>query len=302
MASLLEGVRSNTSPTPETRIGFPADLRNLPGTAPVIPDDDVEREEGEMRRKGTILATATVAAVLTWPGQAAANGGAYLELDKAHYLPGEHGTALTYVSVPERKESIFELGPFYLFALPEGMTLAEHRPIPASAVRIGTFSIEEEKHQYELSAAFTIPQLAGDFYTLQVCNDPCTVSGFRESLSGTISIVATQREAELLTRNSRLQSRVYRLAAEARRTNRRLEAAQGELQIQLANTQAEREQLTTKIDELEAQLSAAEQRAADAARPPMDPWVMGGILALVAAAAVLTFWRRRLIAAVSDLP
>lgn len=256
-----------------------------------------------MRGKRTILVVATVAAALAWPVEAAANGGAYLELDRTHYLPGEHGTAQAYVSVPERKESILDRGPFYLFALPEGMFVEEGRPIPAEAVRIGTFTIEEEKgRSYELSASFTVPELTGAFYTLAVCNDPCTVSGFRETLSGSISIVATEREARLLTENNRLHGKVYGLHREVRRTGRRLEAAEAELQIRLANGQSERELLTSKIEQLEGQLAAAEQRATDAARPPFDPWVVGAIAALVVVAAGLTFRRRRLLAAVTDLP
>ena len=92
-----------------------------------------------MRRKRTYLALLTLTFLLAVPEAAAANGGAYLELDRQHYLPGETGTATTYVTVPERRERIFDRGPFHLFLLPDGATLREGRPIPASAVRIGTF-------------------------------------------------------------------------------------------------------------------------------------------------------------------
>jgi hypothetical protein len=256
-----------------------------------------------MRPKRTILVLVTVAGVLALPVEAAsANGGAYLELDRAHYLPGEHGTATTYVTVPERRESIFDLGPFYLFALPEGMSLQEDRPIPAAAVRIGTFAIEEEKHQYELTADFTVPQLASDSYFLEVCNDPCTVSGFREALSGSISIVATQREAELLTQNSHLFNRIYQLRGDARQAERRLEKARTEFELQLANGQADRSELTSRIEQLERELAASEERAADAARTPFEPWILGAIAVLVVAAGLLALRRRRILPAIGDLP
>jgi len=255
-----------------------------------------------MRPKRTILVLVTVAGVLAWPVEAAsANGGAYLELDRAHYLPGEQGRAVTYVTVPERKESIFDLGPFYLFALPEGMTLLEDRPIPTAAVRIGTFAIEEEKHQYELTARFTVPELDGAFYPLEVCNDPCTVSGFREALGGSISIVATQREAELLTKNSHLYSRMYRLRGDVRQAERRLEKAQTEFELQLANGQADRGELTSRIEQLEQELAASKERAADAARTPPVPWIVGAIAVLVVGAGLLALWRRRMLPAVTDL-
>jgi hypothetical protein len=262
----------------------------------------VEVEVGEMRPKRTILVLVTAVGVLAWPVEAAsANGGSYLELDRAHYLPGEHGTAVTYVTVPERKESIFDLGPFYLFALSEGMSLREDRPIPSAAVRIGTFAIEEEKHQYELTADFTVPQLAGDFYSLEVCNDPCTVSGFREALGGSISIVATQREAELLTQQSRLYNRVYRLRSDIRQAERRLEKARTDFELQLANGRADRDELTSRIEELERALAASQERAADAARTPFEPWVVGAIAALIVGAGILLLRRRRILPAITDL-
>ena len=255
-----------------------------------------------MRRRWTVLAVVTITTVLMGSGQAAsANGGAYLELDRAHYLPGEHGTAVTYVTVPERRESIFDLGPFYLYALPDGMFLREDRPIPEGAVRIGTFAVEEERHQYELTADFTVPQLESRSYSLEVCNDPCTISGFREALSGSISIVATQREAELLTRNSRLISRMYHFRYEFRRAERRLERAQEDFEWELANERAVHEDLTSTIEQLEQELAASQERAADAARTPFEPWIVGAIAVLVIGAGILTFRRRRILPAMTDL-
>lgn len=254
-----------------------------------------------MRAKRTILATMTLAALITAPGAAAANGGAYLELNKAHYLPGERGTAITYVTIPERRAAILDHGPYYLFALPDRASLEEGEPIPMGAVRLGTFSIAEERHQYELTATFTVPQLASDFYSLGVCNDPCTVSGFREALSGQISVVATEREADLLNENSRLSNRIYQLRVDVRHAQHKLRKAEADSEWDLANAEAQRNGLRDEIARLERSLAAAEQRATDAARPPFDPWVVGAIGALAVAAGVLTLRRRRLLAAVSDL-
>ena len=255
-----------------------------------------------MRRRLAFLAVMTITTVLVGSGQAAsANGGAYLELDRAHYLPGEQGTAVTYVTVPERRESIFDLGPFYLYALPEGMFLREDRPIPEGAVRIGTFAAVEERHQYELTAEFTVPELESRSYSLEVCNDPCTVSGFREALSGSISIVATQREADLLTKNSRLNSRMYHFRYEFRRAERRLEKAQEEFEWELTNERAVHADLTSRIEQLESELAASKERAADAARTPFEPWVVGGIVTLAAAATAVLLVRRRTIGAVTGI-
>jgi hypothetical protein len=251
-----------------------------------------------MRAKRTIVAVMTLTVVLAVPTEAVANGGAYLDLDREHYLPGERGIAETYVTVPDRKEAIFDRGPFYLYVLPEGMTLEEGRPIPGSAIRVGTFDAEEERRQWELKASFVVPDVAGDHYALAVCNDPCTIAGFRESLSGLISIVATRREAALLDANARLSGSMFRLRHALRRAQRRAERSEEDLGFAIANGAADRDELAGRIEALEADLAAAEGRATDLEqRLPLDPWMAGAIVALALLAAWLAFRRRRIVAA-----
>lgn len=252
-----------------------------------------------MRRKRTYLALLTLTFLLAVPEAAAANGGAYLELDRQHYLPGETGTATTYVTVPERRERIFDRGPFHLFLLPDGATLREGRPIPASAVRIGTFSIEDEGKQYELTAPFTVPQVTGAFYSLGLCNDPCTVTGFREYLSASISVVTTPREASLINENNRVWNRLYVQRFRRERAARRADRFEAALDRQIAVGADERDRLTGRIEELETELAAA-QRGVDA-RPLFDPWLVGGVVTLALAAAGLTFRRRRLVTALAPI-
>jgi hypothetical protein len=251
-----------------------------------------------MRAKRTIVAVVTLAAVLAVPREAAANGGAYIELDREHYFPGSSGTAETYVTVPERREDIFDRGPFYLYLLPEGTSLEEGSPIPASAVRIGTFEAEEERKQWELKASFVVPEVEGDFYSLALCDDPCTVSGFRETLSAQISVVATRREMELLKENGRVWSKVYRWRHDAQQAHRRLNRVEEDLAYEVANGGAVREDLQGQVEALEADLAAAERNARELeSRVPLDPWMAAAIVLLGLAAAWLVFRRRRLVAA-----
>src|SRR5918992_1992581 len=178
---------------------------------------------GRMRGRRRFLATILAGALLlVTAADATANGGAYLEFDRTHYLPGDAGVATTYVSVPRKKVHLFDRGPFYLFAVPNGMSLVEGHPIPTGAIRLGTVTIEEEKDAHELVADFTVPQIEPGFYEIGVCNDPCTISGFREPLGGSLSIVETRREAELLTANDRLHGQLFGARREARRAERRL--------------------------------------------------------------------------------
>src|SRR5688572_28254386 len=104
-----------------------------------------------MRGRRTFLATALAGGLLlATPTGAVANGGSYIEFDQTHYVPGDAGMASAYVSVPRSKAGLFDHGPFYLFAVPEGR-LREGRPIPDSAIRLGTFTVEKEKRRtYEL--------------------------------------------------------------------------------------------------------------------------------------------------------
>ena len=251
-------------------------------------------------RKLLLMATTGVT-VLAAPIGAEANGGAYLEFDRTYYLPGDAGHAVTYVSLPASKEHLLEEGPFYVFALPAGASLREGKPIPPAAVRLGTGVFIEEDDTYEFTTEFTVPELDPGFYEIGVCNDPCTISGFRESLGGSLSIVETRREAQLLTTNDRLRVQLFGARREVRRAERRLSVAEGDLEAQLAFGSSERSELAAEIERLETQLAAARTRAASSGRTSFDPWVVGAILIVTVLAAVLAFRRRRLMPALTDL-
>ena len=255
-----------------------------------------------MRRIRTLLLTTMIGAtVLVSPSGAAANGGAYLEFDRTYYVAGDEGHAVTYVSIPPGKEHILDEGPFYVFALPRGTALKEGSPIPPGAFRLATVSVIEEDEAYELESAFTVPDLDPGWYEIGVCNDPCTISGFRESLGGSLSIVETRREAQLLTANDRLRGQLFGLRREVRRAERRLTEVEDELDAQLAFGSEERNELAAEIDRLETQLASARSREAETGRTPFDPWVVGAILLVTLAIAVLAFRRRRMLPAMTDL-
>src|SRR5437867_2579905 len=158
-----------------------------------------------MRALRWLAIAAVVRAVLSMSNAAFADGGSYIELDRTHYLAGETAVGRAYVSVPEKKQDLFERGPFYGFVVPKGVAIREGRPIPDGVIRVGTFTIEPERGKsFELRVSFVVPDLPGDFYSIAFCNDPCTISGFREPLTGVISVVETVREGQLLTVQSGL--------------------------------------------------------------------------------------------------
>jgi hypothetical protein len=238
-----------------------------------------------MRRRRWIGAAMLVAATFARAPVAWADGGAYLDLDRTHYLPGQTARVEGYVSIPRAKQDLIERGPFYVFVVPPRTAVTEGRPIPGDAVRVGTVSIERDRGTtFELRGSFVVPELAGRSYWLYICNEPCTISGFREPLTGTISIVATAREGELLREVSRLNGRTWSL----RRQVRKAERANLDLRTQLAIAVAEGSQMATAIHALEA--DGAQEPLPTAERPLVPAWsaalVAVGLLGLALALVV----------------
>jgi hypothetical protein len=249
-----------------------------------------------MRTRRWIGAAMVVGATLGAPSVAWADGGAYLELDRTHYLPGQTARAQAYVSIPRPKQGLVERGPFFVFIVPKSTAVTEGRPIPANAARVGTASIEREDGKtFGLRASFVVPDLPGAFYPLAVCNDPCTISGFREPLTGEISIVQTPREGELLTDLYRQQNQTWM----ARRQVRKAERANLELRSGLLDAEVARSELAIRVRELEA---AAASAIPSGRRPLVSPGatllLAGGLFAV--ALALVTRRRRRLGPAVPD--
>lgn len=249
-----------------------------------------------MRRRRWIGAAMLVGATLGGPSMAWADGGAYIDLDRTHYLRGQTAQAKGYVYVPRAKQHLFERGPFYLYVTPERTPIGEGRPIPEGAVRVGTVSIDRGRGKtFELRASFVVPQLDGETYALGVCNEPCTIAGFREPLTGTISIVATAREGELLNQVDVLNRQAWNL----RRQVRKAERVDEDLRAQLGAAEVARSELAIRIRELEA----AAPRAIPSGRRQFV-WtrvaliLAGGLFAL--ALALVVRRRRRLEPTVPD--
>ena len=61
-----------------------------------------------MRRRRWIGAATIVGMTLAGPTAASADGGAYLVLERTHYLPGQTARAEGYVSVPATKQDLLD--------------------------------------------------------------------------------------------------------------------------------------------------------------------------------------------------
>ena len=226
-----------------------------------------------------------VVSVVCLANTARADGGSYIELDKTYYLEGDAVVATTYVSIPRQHEGLLDAGPFYALALPGNVTL-KPGALPAGSTRLGTFDVEEEKESYELTAHFTMPPLSPGVYTIAFCNDPCTVSGFREPLWGSFEVVQTAREIELLQQTGTLRGQVYRARRELNKADKQIV----ELQAHVEASEDAREELTSAVGDLRRRLDASEALvASESMRPIVHPAAAAGVCVtmLVLAVAVL---------------
>ena len=183
---------------------------------------------------------------MTNPVAARADGGAYMEFDRTHYLPGETATAEAYVYLLKRQQGRLDRGPFYAYLVTTNRSFPQvGKPIPAGAIRVGTFEVEQSRPKwFELKVSFTVPDVAGDFYSVAMCNDPCTTQGFKEAIIGYMSIVETAREGTLLTQNQRLSNHIYALRRAGKKQDKAMAELEGQFDAldQVRSSMAERDE------------------------------------------------------------
>ena len=249
-----------------------------------------------MRMRHVLAVTITVGAIVVMnPAAARADGGAYMEFDRTHYLPGDVATAEAYVYLLKPQQGRLDRGPFYAYLVTTNRSFPQiGKPIPAGAIRLGTFQVEESRPKwFDLTVSFTVPDVAGDGYTVALCNDPCTVQGFKEPIVGYISIVQTAREGVLLTKNQRLSNRIYAL----HRAGKKQEKAMAELQGQFDALDLVRSSMSSQMSVMEDRLAAATAAAStreSPSRPLLAPSTgIALVLALFALAALILARKQR---------
>lgn len=230
-----------------------------------------------MRTLRTLLVVTVAGAALWIPGPANADGGAFISFDRTHYLPGETAVGEGYIYVPEKHQDLIDRGPFYGYLARD--------PAAGGDLYLGPVEFERyAREEFELHLSFVVPDVPGEYYLVRVCNDPCTVPGFREPLTGTISVVQTEREAELLTANEKLGYKNYALGRKVRKAERTIE----ELEAQLAATDTEPvvEPAPEPVDVPAAApvLAVPTSAGAEVDRPLVEAWALFGIVVAFLAA------------------
>lgn len=252
-----------------------------------------------MRVLRALVVVAAFAAPLSITGSAWANGGAYLEFDggegvggATYFVPGDPASGSITLSIPKARRGLLDRGPFSVY-LGRNDVVAEGRPVPADLIRVGTATIEHRSGSvYVLRTTFPVPSVRPGSYDVSVCNSPCAVSGFREQITGSIVIVATAREAELLAERDRLSTRVWGLRRELRRTER----AADETQKELDQAQRDDAWFADQVNGLNAEIRRLEARPKTAGARSLDGWTvvaLGAGLLLIGAAAGAVLARRR---------
>lgn len=216
-------------------------------------------------RMGHVLAAAiAMGAIVANPVTARADGGAYMEFDRTHYLPGQTATAEAYVYLLKPQQHLLARGPFYAYLVTNGSIPSPGQPIPAGDIRVGIFQVEQSRPKwFELKVSFTVPDVTGDFYSVAMCNDPCTTPGFKEPILGYISIVQTAREGALLTQQQRLRNRIYAL----RRAGKKQEKVVSDLQGQLQALDLVRSSMAGQMSAMEDRLAAPATASTGERRP-----------------------------------
>ena len=262
-----------------------------------------------MRVRRGLIVGFVIGVTLTVPLEVGADGGAFIEFrggtgsgaGGTHFLPGDSAEGTAFVSVPKRFQDLLDRGPFYVYLVQGPGRIEPGRPMPEGTLRLGTAAITHDSGiVFAIGMTFTVPDLPGAYYSVQICNDPCTISGFRETLSGTISVVQTEREARLLNEQQELYGQYWSVRRKLRKANRTL----GEIGTPPVDGAERVAELTAEVERLQWELQLAKAAGPIAAtastsgdRPLVDAWaiVAIGIASLVALTAIglaLVFSRR----------
>ncbi|MEO8292061.1 MAG: hypothetical protein ABI635_02885 [Actinomycetota bacterium] len=246
-------------------------------------------------RSRALCVIVTVAGLLAaLPAGAARAGGNWLDIRPEDTVSGRWeswsgpfvpGTALEvrarlYAHGPQA-DRLRESGPYFAWMAPESGDRVDLPGIPSGAVRLSAFELHWTSPHFAVArTSFVVPALPSGRYTIDVCDDPCRLSGFGDFVQGWTSVVQSAEAASLQRQKERLQGILVQVRRDAAAARRDVERVQADLN----DSQATRASLTARVAVLTDELASARRRTATttvaSARPLVAPWL--GLLLAVA--------------------
>jgi hypothetical protein len=258
-----------------------------------------------MRIRGLFVVVTVAGLLATLPASAARAGGNWLDIRPVDgagssqwsswsgpFVPGTavEVRAQVYVQSEHAIGRLRTSGPYYAWIARSGGRV-DVRGIPSDATRLSAFVLRWTSRQFAVAhASFVMPALPSGDYTIEVCNDPCTLSGFGDFVQGWTGVVQSTEAAQLKRERDRFRSRFIHARADAAQTRREAER----LQADLEDSEGTRATLTARIAVLTDQLDSArrpEPASVTTSRTLVDPWI--GVLLAVAALSLAAMIRFR---------
>lgn len=264
-----------------------------------------------MRMRGLFVIVTVAGLLAALPGAAQA-GGNWLDIRRDDGVPGGRwdtwsgpfvpGTAVevrTSVYTPGARPTnrLRDSGPYFAWLAPEGGRV-DVNSIPDTAIRLSAFTLRWASDRSAVAhASFVVPAVPSGRYTIEVCNDPCSLSGFGEYVQGWTSVVQSAEAAVLQRDRDRFHTKFMQARQDVGQARRDAER----LQTDLRDSEETRMTWAARAAILTDQLDSARRRSASAVpidRTFVDPWV-GALLAvamlLLAAARTVRYRARRIV-------
>jgi hypothetical protein len=242
------------------------------------------------RRSITVLALA--GAMLAFPIGRASAGGSWLDFDRPFYAVGEVASGRETFGSGALHGRVSD-GPYYAYLVASPRWFKTPGRIPGYAIPIGPMTITgSNRHGWVARVDFIVPHVATGRYTIQYCNDPCTVDGLGDLAGGSLFIGQTVEEARLGWEVERLEFQVDSLKTQRIRLSDRVAT----LKRELADAEsASSEQPALRVIPTPTDLAQSD-------RPLVPGWAIVLLAAAVAAGAMLVLRRRRLLAIPDTVP
>jgi hypothetical protein len=207
------------------------------------------------------------------------------------YVPGTALEVRTTISAKSHRfgDRLRTSGPYYAWFSPDhgGDDVNGLRP---GAVRLSVLEVRWTSRQFAVvHGSFVVPPSPSGRYTIEICNDPCTLSGFGQFVQGFTGVVQTSEAAHLVRQQDRLRSTLAATRRAAERSSRATATRLSDAEAGRASAIASVAVLTDQLDSTRRHATAA---AADP-RPVVAPWVGVMLAAAIASLAAATVIRRR---------